>query len=899
MASTSTTRFAADYAKRVAGCKKCKLQLVKGDMRLAKIIPNPFIQKPDGGPPPDMKQYYHPHCLFEMFFKARANTKVIEGTDDIEGWDGLKDEDKDVVLKFIDELTELRAKKGEGKPTPKKKAADTSSPAKAPSASKKTESKETKESPKKSKDKAKEKSESSKNSKEKKKEKDEKNPDEPNEESKYNSFNKFAKLCEVIATMAKYSDKSAAVKMFVSRDDYDGDMLTLVRLLLPGVDQRVYNIKEKQIIKHFASIFDLPAEDLMNEYKNNGDVSKTVRDAMEKNNLSRVTKGNWSIEKVDRWLNKLTELTKDDEQIAHLKFAAKRMTPLELQYLLRLVMKDLRINAGVKHILDGLNSFAYEAFQNCRDLAEIVDRAKKGQLGDIAITMEVGIRLGTPVLPMLAEPCKSVDQAMKKCLNGMFAEIKYDGERVQVHKVGKSYSFFSRSLKPVQHHKISHLEQVIPQAFPAGLDLILDAEVLLVDNATGKPLPFGTLGVHKKEQFKDASVCIFIFDILRYNDEDLMSKTLAERKMLLESKMTEVENRVMMSNYQLIRHGDHATLKTMIWKAIDEGLEGLVLKDTRSVYEPGKRHWLKVKKDYLEEGKMADTADLIVLGAYFGTGSKGGMMSVFLMGVYDKETKSYRTVTKCGNGHTDDALDAINKKMKDKMTRIDRDFDRLPKWLRCSRSLVPDFVVKDPKEAPVWEITGAEFSKSENHTAGGISIRFPRVTRIRDDKDWESATSLAELKKLFETSKTKSDIDRTKEDETPLYVKEGMEHGNIEEIAEEEAAAVNTSTESSSTNTSANGRKRSAEDEVEEKDVKKAKKAKEEVKEEEKGEKDARKTRKAKKDVKKEEDDEEEEVEEEEEEEKCPPGMTACKYGADCYRRNKEHKKEFWHLKKK
>ncbi|VDM69970.1 unnamed protein product, partial [Strongylus vulgaris] len=270
--------------------------------------------------------------------------------------------------------------------------------------------KESKETPKtqKPKEKTKEKPESSKKHKGKKetKEKDGADASEPNEESKYNSFNKFAKLCEVIATMSKYSDKSAAVKMFISRDDYDGDMLTLVRLLLPGVDQRVYNIKEKQIIKHFATIFDLPPEDLLNEYKNDGDVSKVIRDAMEKNNLSRVTKGNWSIEKasrivVDRWLNKLTELTKDDEQIAHLKFAAKRMSPLELQYLLRLVMKDLRINAGVKHILDGLNSCAYEAFQSCRDLAEIVDRAKKGQFGDIAITMEVGIRLGTPVLPML------------------------------------------------------------------------------------------------------------------------------------------------------------------------------------------------------------------------------------------------------------------------------------------------------------------------------------------------------------------------------------------------------------------------------------------------------------------------------------------------------------------
>lgn len=43
----------------------------------------------------------------------------------------------------------------------------------------------------------------------------------------------------------------------------------------------------------------------------------------------------------------------------------------------------------------------------------------------------------------------------------------------------------------------------------------------------------------------------------------------------------------------------------------------------QSIYAPGKRHWLKVKKDYLQEGTMADSADLIVLGAYYGTGNKG------------------------------------------------------------------------------------------------------------------------------------------------------------------------------------------------------------------------------------------------------------------------------------
>lgn len=49
------------------------------------------------------------------------------------------------------------------------------------------------------------------------------------------------------------------------------------------------------------------------------------------------------------------------------------------------------------------------------------------------------------------------------------------------------------------------------------------------------------------------------------------------------------------------------------------------------------------------------------------------------------------------------------------------------------------------QKAPVWEITGAEFSQSSTHTANGISIRFPRVTRIRNDKDWQTATDLDRL----------------------------------------------------------------------------------------------------------------------------------------------------------
>ena len=58
---------------------------------------------------------------------------------------------------------------------------------------------------------------------------------------------------------------------------------------------------------------------------------------------------------------------------------------------------------------------------------------------------------------------------------------------------------------------------------------------------------------------------------------------------------------------------------------------------------------------------------------------------------------------------------------------------RVPAWLNIKRQLVPDLLVRDPQVCPVWEITGAEFSKAELHTAAGISIRFSDTLHAQHD----------------------------------------------------------------------------------------------------------------------------------------------------------------------
>uniref|UniRef100_A0A2P2I0Z2 DNA ligase n=1 Tax=Hirondellea gigas TaxID=1518452 RepID=A0A2P2I0Z2_9CRUS len=742
--------FCVAYDKRgQAKCKVCKNRFEKGELRFGKYGYNPF------GPMP-MKMWHHVNCIFESFKKARATTKKLDDVDaDVEDWDTITDEDKQVVLDNLSDFQKFCSAKGiSAATTPKKdapkKVAKTHTTSGGPA--------------KDSKDKAEIKSEKKVD------------PADAKFAAKDDSFRQFRRLCATVADTSSYLSKTEEVHKFFTKgtggDKFRGDLELWVRLLLPGVIKRVYNLQSKQLVKIFSQVFSCNQEEML-EHLEEGDVAETVSQFFENSNdLQPAAKSDVTMHQVDKWLNKLATLTKEEEQTVHLSSIARSCTSNDLKMVVRLIKGDLRINAGAKHILDGVHPSAYEAFQTTRNLADVLKQVQEkqghaGAAGGLPRELSIKARVLTPVLPMLALACKSVDQAFKKCPNGMYSEIKYDGERVQLHKTGSEFKYFSRSLKPVMDHKVSHFSEFIPQAFPHGNDLILDAEVLLVDTRTGDPLPFGTLGKHKKTEFQDAKVCLFVFDCIHYNGENLMKKPLSERRAVLLSNMIEVKHRVQFSEMQEIHK--HEDLRAMIARVLSEGLEGLVLKDIKSIYEPGKRHWLKVKKDYLADGAMADSADLVVLGAWYGTGKKGGMMSVFLMGCYDPHTDKWCTVTKVHTGHDDAALEKLQKTLE--MEKISGDYNRVPAWLNCSRTMTPDFVAKDPKESPVWEITGAEFTQNQIHSADGISIRFPRVTKQRHDKDWQTATDLDHLKELFKTSKEKDfgallGVEPTAKDET-------------------------------------------------------------------------------------------------------------------------------------
>ncbi|MEM0454264.1 MAG: ATP-dependent DNA ligase [Nitrososphaerota archaeon] len=430
--------------------------------------------------------------------------------------------------------------------------------------------------------------------------------------------------------------------------------------------------------------------------------------------------------------------------------------PKEAKYIVRLITGKMRLGVADMSFIDAAAAYLgdpdlykeeIERAYNITSNIGLVMRLVKE--GGIEAVRSVRIKVGVPVRPMLAERLTSAAEILQKLGGRGLAEYKYDGERMQIHKLDDEIVIFSR-----RQENITHQFPDVVQRCKTNLkakEAIVECEAVAVDPDTGSMLPFQEL-MHRRRKYDIEKaiemypVGLFFFDAIYVDGEDLTGRPLLERRKVLEQIVVPDEN-IGLTVAKMVE--DPEDLDLFMRKAVEDGCEGVIVKDVspKSVYRAGARGWLWIKYKRSYVSKLVDTLDLVVIGAFHGKGKRSGWFGTFLMAAYDKATDTFKSVCKVGTGFKEEDLQRLTEMVKE------RAVPRKP--ARVDSVMEPDVWV-EPEI--VLEIVGDEITLSPIHTCAygvieknsGLAVRFPRFTgRSRTDKRPEDATTVDEIVEMY------------------------------------------------------------------------------------------------------------------------------------------------------
>ncbi|MEU9640971.1 ATP-dependent DNA ligase [Streptomyces sp. NPDC048188] len=326
------------------------------------------------------------------------------------------------------------------------------------------------------------------------------------------------------------------------------------------------------------------------------------------------------------------------------------------------------------------------------------------------------LTVGRPVLPMLAHSASSVAEAVGK-LGAAAVEEKLDGIRVQVHRDGGTVRIYTRTLDDITDR--------LPEVTQAALALpgerfILDGEAISLD-ADGRPRSFQeTAGrVGSRTDVATAAralpVSAVFFDVLSVDGRDLLDLPLTERH----AELARLVPEPLRVRRTLVHDaGDTGAAEEFLARTLERGHEGVVVKGLDAAYSAGRRgaSWLKVKPVH--------TLDLVVLAAEWGHGRRTGRLSNLHLGARTADG-SFAMLGKTFKGMTDALLAWQTERLQELAVEEHG-------WGVTVR---PELVV---------EIAYDGLQRSTRYPAG-VTLRFARVVRYREDKRPEDADTVETL----------------------------------------------------------------------------------------------------------------------------------------------------------
>ena len=399
-----------------------------------------------------------------------------------------------------------------------------------------------------------------------------------------------------------------------------------------------------------------------------------------------------------------------------------RLSPLAAKYVGKILTGDLRIGLRAGLVEEGI-ARAFGAAAADVTWASLLT----GDLGEVALLARGGrlrearLHLMHPLQFMLASPEEDAAAIMRRVGGEAWVEDKYDGIRGQLHKEGSRVVLYSRDLNEVT----AAFPEVVETAAGISHDLLLDGELLAFRD--GRVRPFFELQhrlgrkVVKPELRLEVPVIFTAFDVLYLDGRDLLLEPLRERRRLLEE--LSLPSPFMLAH--LIQAKTPEELDRIFDDARARHNEGLMVKDPKSVYTPGRRGlaWLKLKK-------ALATLDVVVTGVEVGHGKRKHVLSDYTFAVYDEGADRLVNIGKAYSGLTDVEIAQMTEYFKSITLK---DYGRF-------RLVQPEIVL---------EVAFDAIMESGRHNSG-YALRFPRIVRIRRDKTIRDIDTLASVEKLHQ-----------------------------------------------------------------------------------------------------------------------------------------------------
>jgi DNA ligase 1 len=537
---------------------------------------------------------------------------------------------------------------------------------------------------------------------------------------------KFGEVAEAISATTKKLEKAAILGEYF-RELGDVDLARAARYFaghqFASSDSRTTNVGGSIISEALCQATGFTREELAPRYVRLGDAGETafevVSEARDGGQLPAIT-----LTETESLIARLSETKGTRNKTALLTAILNQASPLEAKYLIKLLVGDLRIGLREGLVEDAIARCFARALSDVAhanmllgDIGEAAVRARKGELGDIEM------RLFHPIKFMLATPAADLSDIARTMPAQFFVEDKFDGIRAQAHVQNERVSIYSRTMDEITHR----FPELLEPLRKLQTDAVIDGEIvpalgerILPFSELQKRLGRKTIG---QDLMSQVPVILVAYDLLYADGRVLLNESLEARRQILDRLVPE-KGTLRLSVAKEFTEVD--SLDDEFTNARTRGNEGLMIKSPASIYKPGRRgrEWLKLKR-------AIATLDVVVTAVEVGHGKRRHLLSDYTFAVRRSEqSDELLNIGKAYSGLTDVELTELTEWFQ---------AHTLQKFAHGRVRLV------EPKI--VIEVTFDRVQESKRHKSG-YALRFPRILRIRSDKNPADIDTLETVQRL-------------------------------------------------------------------------------------------------------------------------------------------------------